>query len=78
MMKKIVFYHYSDGTEIKTIDCIKELVDKKIYAGWIQIYEVKKVGKQKYKFYIEGNLNIEGRQEEEFKTVIEIEIKCKL
>ena len=27
---------------------------------------------------IEGNLNIEGRQEEEFKTVIEIEIKCKL
>ena len=78
MMKKIVFYHYSDGTEIKTIDCIKELADKKIYAGWIQIYEVKKVGKQKYKFYIEGNLNIEGRQEEEFKTVIEIEIKCKL
>ena len=78
MMKKIVFYHYSDGTEIKTIDCIKELADKKIYAGWIQIYEVKKVGKQKYKFYIEGNLNIEGRQEEEFKTVIEIEIKCEL
>ena len=78
MMKKIVFYHYSDGTEIKTIDCIKELADKKIYAAWIHITEVKKIGKRKYKFYIEGNLNIEGRQEEEFKTVIEIEIKCKL
>ena len=78
MLKKIVFYHYSDGTEIKTIDCIKELADKKIYAGWIQINEVNKVGKLKYKFYIEGNLNIEGRQEEEFQTVIEIEIKCEL
>ena len=62
MMKKIVFYHYSDGTEIKTIDCIKELADKKIYAAWIHITEVQKVGKRKYKFYIEGNLNIEGRQ----------------
>ncbi|UTC44735.1 hypothetical protein [Treponema sp. OMZ 857] len=78
MMKKIAFYHYSDGTEIKTIDCIKELADKQIYAAWIHITEVKKIGKRKYKFYIEGNLNIEGRQEEEFKTVIEIEIKCEL
>ena len=78
MMKKIVFYHYSDGTEIKTIDCIAELADKKIYAGWIHINEVKKVGKWQYKFYIEGNLNIEGRQEEEFQTVIEHEIKCEL
>lgn len=78
MMKKIAFYHYSDGTEIKTIDCIKELADKKIYAAWIHINEVKKVGKRKYKFYIEGNLNIEGRQEEEFQTVIEHEIKCEL
>ena len=51
---------------------------KKIYAAWIHITEVKKVGKWKYKFYIEGNLNIEGRQEEEFQTVIEIEIKCEL
>ena len=76
MMKKIVFYHYSDGTEIKTIDCKKELADKKIYAAWIHINEVEKIGKRKYQFYIEGNLNIEGRQDEEFQTVIEYEIKC--
>ena len=40
--------------------------------------KLKKIGKRKYKFYIEGNLNIEGRQEEEFQTVIEIEIKYEL
>ncbi len=74
MMRKIVFYNYSDGIEIKTIDCIKELADKNIYAGWIQINEVKKVGKKKYEFYIEGNLNIEGRENEEFQNIIEIEI----
>ena len=74
MLRKIVFYNYSDGIEIKTIDCIKELADKNIYAGWIQINEVKKVGKKKYEFYIEGNLNIEGRENEEFQNIIEIEI----
>ncbi len=73
-MRKIEFYNYSDGTEIKTIDCLRELADKNIFAGWIQINEVKKVGKLKYEFYIEGNLSIEGREEEEFQTIIEIQI----
>lgn len=73
-MRKIEFYNYSDGTEIKTIDCIKELAEKNIYAGWIQINEVRKVGKRKFEFYIEGNLSIEGRENEEFQTVLELKL----
>ena len=73
-MRKIEFYNYSDGTEIKIIDCIKELAEKNIYAGWIQIDEVRKVGKRKFEFYIEGNLSIEGRENEEFQTVLELKL----
>lgn len=73
-MRKIEFYNYSDGTEIKTIDCLRELADKNIFAGWIQINEVKKVGKRKFEFYIEGNLSIEGRENEEFQTVLELKL----
>lgn len=73
-MRKIEFYNYSDGTEIKTIDCIEELAEKNIYAGWIQINEVRKVGKRKFEFYIEGNLSIEGRENEEFQTVLELKL----
>ena len=73
-MRKIEFYNYSDGTEIKTIDCVKELADKKIYAGWIRINKVRKVGKRKYEFDIEGGLNIEGKEGEKFQSVIKIEL----
>lgn len=73
-MRKIEFYNYSDGTEIKTIDCIKELAEKNIYAGWIQINEVRKVGKRKFEFYIEGNLSIEERENEGFQTVLELKL----
>ena len=74
MMRKIGFYNYTDGTLIKEFDCIKALAEKKIYASWIQINDIIKVGKRKYEFHIEGTLNIEGREDEEFQTVLEIEI----
>ena len=73
MMRKIGFYNYTDGTLIKEFDCIKALAEKKIYASWIQINDIIKVGKRKYEFHIEGTLNIEGREDEEFQTVLEIE-----
>jgi len=74
VMRKIEFYNYSDGTEIKTIDCVKELEDKNIYAGWIQIRKVRKVGKRKYEFDIEGGFAIEGKEGEEFQSFIKIEL----
>ena len=74
MMKKIAFHRYTDGTKIKEVDCIKALEEQKIYASWIQIQDIVKVGKRKYVFHIKGTLNIEGREDEEFQTVLEIEI----
>ena len=74
MMRKIEFYRYTDGTLIKEFDCIKALAEKGIYASWIQIQDTIKTGKQKYDFHIMGNINIEGREDEEFQTVLEIEI----
>ena len=74
MMRKIRFYSYTDGTLIKEFDCIKALAEKGIYTNWIQIQDTIKTGKRKYDFHIMGNLNIEGREDEEFQTVLEIEI----
>ena len=74
MMRKIVFHRYTDGTLIKEFDCIKALAEKGIYTNCIQIQDTIKIGKRKYEFHIEGTLNIEGREDEEFQTVLEIEI----
>ncbi len=74
MMRKIVFYNYADGTELKTFDCIKELEEKNIYASWIQIGDIRKTGKGKYIFNVSGTLNIEGREDEEFQTVLELKL----
>ena len=47
-------HEYSDGTVLKTVDCVEELRRKGIYTNAISVFGIEKTGKRKYKFSCES------------------------
>lgn len=47
-------HKYSDGTVLKTVDCVEELRRKGIDTNAISVFGIEKTGKRKYKFSCES------------------------
>ncbi len=70
----IVFYNFSDGTKLKTINLIDVLEQKGIYSSGTSISDIKKIGTKKYEFDVSYYLNKEGMEDKEHQIVLEFEI----
>lgn len=70
----IVFYDFSNGTQLKTINLIKELEQKGIYTSGTSVTDIKTTGTKKYKFDVSYYLNKEGMEDKEFQIQLEFEI----
>ena len=67
----IVFYDFSNGNNIKTINLIEVLEQKGIYASGTIINDIKKIGPKKYDFDVSYYLNAEGMEHKEFQIHLE-------
>ncbi|MBO6183613.1 MAG: hypothetical protein J6O88_02835 [Chryseobacterium sp.] len=70
----IVFYDFSNGTQLKTINLIKELEQKDIYVSGTSVTDIKQIGTRKYQFDVTYYLSKEGMEDKDFQIQLEFEI----
>ena len=70
----VVFYDFSNGNILKTINLIDVLEQKGIYTSGTIVNDIKKIGTKKYEFDVMYYLNKEGMEDKEFQILLEIEI----
>ncbi len=70
----VVFYDFSNGNTLKTINLIDVLEQKGIYTSGTIVNDIKKIGTKKYEFDVMYYLNTEGMEDKEFQILLEIEI----
>jgi len=73
--KEIIFHKYSDGTVLKTVDCVEELRHKGIDTNAISVFGIEKTGKRKYKFSISYYLSSNGKEDEVHEMVLELKLE---
>lgn len=72
--RHLIFYDLYSGTVIKDVYCIEVFEKRGIFTDAMAVKNIKKIVPRKYEFEIEYYYRTEGKEDDEYSIILEVEI----